>query len=55
VTQSLDWSHLDGPDPYWMNRITWFSLFKGTREYPGRPGERTGMDHDDDDDEELSR
>ncbi len=42
-TRSLDWSHLDAPDPYWMNRITWYSLFKGTREYPGRPGEQPGM------------
>ena len=52
-TQSLDWSHIDGPDPYWMNRITWYSFFKGTREYPGRPGEMPGMaDHDDDDDDD---
>jgi hypothetical protein len=51
-TRSLDWSHLDAPDPYWMNRITWYSLFKGTREYPGRPGEQPGMAHDDDDDED---
>ena len=42
-TRSLDWSHLDAPDPYWLNRITWYSLFKGTREYPGRPGEQPGM------------
>jgi YVTN family beta-propeller protein len=53
-TLSLDWSHLDAPDPYWMNRITWYSLFKGTREYPARPGERPGLavDHDNDDDDE---
>jgi DNA-binding beta-propeller fold protein YncE len=49
-TRSLDWSHLDAPDPYWMNRITWYSLFKGTREYPGRPGEQPGTIDDDDDD-----
>jgi YVTN family beta-propeller protein len=56
-TRSLDWSHLDAPDPYWLNRITWYSLFKGAREYPGRPGEQPGMagrDDDDDDDEERS-
>jgi hypothetical protein len=36
-----------------MNRITWYSLFKGAREYPGRPGERPGMrEHDDDDDDD---
>ncbi len=56
-TRSLDWSHIDGPDPYWMNRITWYSLFKGAREYPGRPGEMPGLaedDGDDDDREERS-
>jgi DNA-binding beta-propeller fold protein YncE len=52
-TRSLDWSHLDAPDPYWMNRITWYSLFKGTREYPGRPGEQPGMPRRDDDDDEV--
>jgi hypothetical protein len=49
--QSLDWSRRDAPDPYWLNRITRYSLFKGTRDYPGRPGERPGIvDHDDDED-----
>jgi DNA-binding beta-propeller fold protein YncE len=50
-TESLDWSHIDAPDPYWMNRITWYSLFKGTRQYPGRPGERPGVRERDDDDD----
>ena len=54
-TRSLDWSHIDGPDPYWMNRITWYSLFKGAREYPGRPGEMPGMAEDDDDDDREQR
>ena len=54
-TLSLDWSHLDAPDPYWMNRITWYSLFKGTREYPGRPGEAPGQVEDDDEEEERER
>ena len=54
-TRSLDWSHLDAPDPYWLNRITWYSLYKGTREYPGRPGEQPGMTHRDDDDDEEGR
>ena len=52
-TRSLDWSHLDAPDPYWLNRITWYSLFKGLREYPARPGEQPGVrEHDGDDDDE---
>jgi DNA-binding beta-propeller fold protein YncE len=50
-THSLDWSHLDAPDPYWLNRITWYSLFKGMREYPARPGEEPGMGRGDDDDD----
>lgn len=50
-TRSLDWSHLDAPDPYWLNRITWYSLFKGTRQYPGRPGEEPGMARGDGDDD----
>jgi DNA-binding beta-propeller fold protein YncE len=48
-TLSLDWSHLDAPDPYWLNRIHWYSLFKGTRPYPERPGERPGVVEDDKD------
>ncbi len=54
-TRSLDWSHLDAPDPYWLNRITWYSLFKGSREYPGRPGEQPGLAAADDDDEQSGR
>ena len=45
-TLELDWSHIDAADPYWLNRINWYSVFKGTRDYPGRPGERPGMDGD---------
>lgn len=52
-TLDLDWSHIDGPDPYWLNRIIWYSVHRGTRPYPGRPDERPGqfvdLDHDDDD------
>ena len=44
-TRSLDWSHLDAPDPYWLNRITWYSLFKGAREYPGRARRAAGNRH----------
>jgi DNA-binding beta-propeller fold protein YncE len=39
-TLSLDWSKLDAADPYWLNRINWWSIFRHTRPYPGRPGER---------------
>jgi len=39
-TLSLDWSKIDAPDPYWLNRINWWSIFRHTRPYPGRPGER---------------
>ncbi len=46
-TQELDWSHLDAPDPYWLNRINWYSLHKDTRPYPGRPGEEPGVADDD--------
>ena len=41
-SRELDWSHIDGPDPYWLNRIIWYSLHKGARAYPGRPGEAPG-------------
>jgi hypothetical protein len=51
-TESLDWSHIDGPDFYWLNRIVWHSLFDGRREYPARPGEQPGMADPDDDDEQ---
>ena len=47
---SLDWSHLDAPDPYWLNRIVWYSIHKDTRPYPARPGEEPGMARLDDDD-----
>jgi hypothetical protein len=39
----LDWSHIDAADPYWLNRIIWYSIHKGTREYPARPGEAPGQ------------
>lgn len=48
VTASLDWSSMDRADPYWINRINWYSLYKGTRPYPGRPNERPGMIEDED-------
>jgi DNA-binding beta-propeller fold protein YncE len=48
-TMSLDWSSMDKADPYWLNRINWFSTTGGTRPYPGRPGERPGMYAEDED------
>ncbi len=47
-TLELDWSHMDVPDPYWLNRINWYSLYRGTRPYPEREGERPGGADDDD-------
>ncbi len=49
---SLDWSHIDGPDPYWLNRINWYSIYKDTVPYPGRPGEVPGKREADDDDDD---
>lgn len=48
-SESLDWSLMDRADPYWLNRIVWFSLHKGKVPYPGRPGEAPGQIEDDDD------
>jgi len=42
-TRELDWSHIDAPDPYWLNRIIWYSIPKGASPYPGRPGEQPGQ------------
>lgn len=48
VSASLDWSGIDRADFYWLNRIVWYSLFKDSRPYPGRPGEEPGMIDNDD-------
>ena len=45
-SRSLDWSHIDAPDSYWLNRIIWYSLHKGTSPYPARPGEEPGQQVD---------
>ena len=45
----LDWSHLDAPDPYWLNRINWYSFHKGSRPYPDRAGDEPGRHEADDD------
>jgi YVTN family beta-propeller protein len=47
-TRELNWKEIDGPDPYWLNRINWYSIHKGMRPYPERAGERPGADLDDD-------
>lgn len=41
--RELDWSHIDAPDPYWLNQIIWYSIPKGASPYPGRPGEQPGQ------------
>lgn len=47
VTKRLDWSHPDAADPYWLNRVIWYSLHK-EEPYPARPGEAPGnLDADD--------
>lgn len=48
-TRELNWAEIDGPDPYWLNRINWYSIYKGMRPYPERPAETPGADRDDDD------
>jgi hypothetical protein len=50
-SMSLDWSHVDAADPYWLNRIVWYSLFKDAKPYPARPGEAPGQFEADDDDD----
>ena len=47
-TRELNWSEIDGPDPYWLNRINWYSIYKGMRPYPARAGEQPGAEADDD-------
>jgi DNA-binding beta-propeller fold protein YncE len=42
-TLALDWSEIDAPDPYWLNRINWYSIFGDSRPYPAREGEEPGM------------
>jgi len=41
-SKSLDWSHPDAPDSYWLNRIIWASLHDDATPYPARSGERPG-------------
>jgi YVTN family beta-propeller protein len=48
-TEDLDWSKMDGADPYWLNRINWYSIHKGAVPYPDRPGDAPGQIVDADD------
>ncbi len=48
ISASLDWSSMDRADFYWLNRIVWYSIYKGSRPYPGRPGEQPGQIDTDD-------
>ena len=50
VSKKLDWSHPDGPDSYWLNRVIWYSLHKD-QPYPVRPGDAPGQIVADTDDE----
>jgi len=36
---ALNWSHNDAADPYWLSRITWFSLTDGKVPFPSTPGQ----------------
>src|SRR5271157_3386161 len=36
-TRELDWSHIDAPDPYWLNRIIWYSLHRFSENPPSYP------------------
>lgn len=45
-TRSLDWSHPDGPDEYWLNRIIWHSTHPDGTPYPARPGEAPNSEVD---------
>jgi DNA-binding beta-propeller fold protein YncE len=51
-TMELDWSHLDAADPYWLNRINWYSFHGPSRPYPGRPGDAPGQFEEEEEEEE---
>lgn len=42
-SMALDFSVIDRADWYWLNRIVWYSIHKGTRDYPGMPWDRPGQ------------
>jgi hypothetical protein len=49
LSMSLDWKHLDAPDPAYLSRVHWYSLTNGAP-YPERYASmpRTGFSDDDD-------
>ena len=49
VTRSLDWSHLDAPDPDKLNHIIWATLHPDGRPYPEVRGKPATVRHSDDD------
>lgn len=51
-TMELDWSHLDAADPYWLNRINWYSFHGPSRPYPARPDDAPGQFEEEDEEEE---
>ena len=55
ITLALDWSHLDAADPYWLNRINWYTLYGNSRPYPDRPGDAPGLIEDEEEEEEERR
>ena len=54
-TLSLDWSKMDRADPYWLNRINWYSIHKGKIPYPDRPGDAPGQFDDPEEEAEIIR
>jgi YVTN family beta-propeller protein len=54
-TLELDWSHIDAPDPFWLNRINWYSFHGDSRPYPGRPGDAPGQFEEEEEREEEER
>jgi hypothetical protein len=54
-TLELDWSHLDAADPYWLNRINWYTMHGDTKPYPGREGDAPGQFEEDEEEEEEER
>lgn len=54
-TLELDWSHLDAADPYWLNRINWYSLHGDSKPYPGRADDAPGLVEDEEEEEEERR
>lgn len=48
----LNWSHLDSADPYWLNRIIWFSVKGSSVPFPARAGEEPGQFGEEEEEEE---